>query len=167
MEPAAMSELLAESAIRRVISTYARAVDRLDWDALHNCYHADAIDEHGVYNGDVDGFVDFLRKRMGRFVRTMHIMANPLIEVHGDTADVETYCTAYHRLRADAHGVEHDWTLRVRYLDRFEQRAGQWRIARRTVVYESDRFEVATPTQIPPDRLRGERHEDTLIPATG
>ena len=63
---------------------------------------------------------------------------------------METYFCAYLRVSAEAvaanaaftqagasAGEGHDVTVRGRYVDRVERRAGEWRIARRVTVFES------------------------------
>ena len=48
---------------------------------------------------------------------------------------METYFTALQRDR-DAQGTAREVFLAGRYLDRFEKRGEEWRIAQRTVVYD-------------------------------
>lgn len=129
--------LLAEREIRRVIDTYARGVDRLDFDLVRACYWPDATDDHGPYQGGVDGFIDYLGSALSGFESTMHILGNSLIDVDLSTrtARAETYAVATHRLpQPDAPPI--DWVCGLRYVDRFEQREGRWLIARRVCAYE-------------------------------
>jgi len=62
------------------------------------------------------------------------MVSNISIELAGDFAHVETYLAAVHRVETDE-GLRDDF-LRCRYIDRFERRAGEWKIAKRTVVYD-------------------------------
>jgi hypothetical protein len=67
-----------------------------------------------------------------------------LIEVDGDVARSESYLVAYHRVEHD--GREFDSLLGARYVDRFERRSGEWRIAQRSVIVDWERFdEVQDP----------------------
>lgn len=129
--------LLAERAIERVLHAYARGIDRLDLDLVRSCYWPDATDDHGGYTGGVDGFIEFVRGALARFERTNHFLGNRLVTVDLEQgmASAETYCVAYHRLR-NAAGVECDMTAGLRYVDRFERRDGEWRIARRVCAYD-------------------------------
>ena len=47
-------------AIHDCLVRYARAVDRLDRELLLSVYHADAIEDHGVFVGSPEGFADWV-----------------------------------------------------------------------------------------------------------
>jgi ketosteroid isomerase-like protein len=129
-----LHRLVAESDIRRVLARYARAIDRVDFELLRSCYHPDAIDEHGWYDGGVDGYVEFLKGSLARSDATFHMLGNPLIDVDGDVARTETYCLVWNRSAAG------DRIVQVRYCDRFERRE-DWRIAHRLAVYGPGRLD--------------------------
>jgi hypothetical protein len=38
---------------------FSRGVDRRDWVLALSAYHDDAVDNHGIYNGDARGFIEF------------------------------------------------------------------------------------------------------------
>ena len=158
MADADIEVLLAERAIKEVLHRYARGVDRYDLDLVSTCYWADATDDHGTYQGTVAGFVEDIRTRLLRFERTMHVLANCLIETDlaHDRARAETYCLAFHRFAdgADAGGSPGpaDLTAALRYVDRFERRDGEWRIADRVLAYEWARLDP-----VGPERLLGRR----------
>src|SRR5215207_1086948 len=87
--------------IRDVIYRYCRGIDRCDYELVRSCYHPDAIDDHGDYVGDIEGFLDHVRQGLPRFERTMHFIGNVLVEVdaRGQRARAESYIVAYHHLR--------------------------------------------------------------------
>jgi len=60
-----------------------------------------------------------------------------LIDVNlaNDVARSETSAVAYHRFH-DADGRENHMVAGLRYVDRFERRGGEWRIARRVCAFE-------------------------------
>lgn len=132
-----IDELLAERAISKVLHRYARGIDRLDLDLVRSCYWPDGTDDHGGYSGGVDGFITFVSGALARFDRTNHFLGNILIDVDlaAHEARAETYCVAYHRYR-DATGAEVDMTAGLRYVDRFEERRGEWLIQRRVCAYD-------------------------------
>lgn len=141
--------LLAREEIAGVLHRYARGIDRLDFDLVRSCYHPDAYDDHGTMKGSVDEFVAAAQAFLPRFAATMHFLGNMFIEVDGDVARAETYAVAYHRLEPEgAAGKDDIWG--IRYVDRFERRAGEWRIAHRVVAQEWRRVEP-----VPAGRGRG------------
>ncbi|MEM8745553.1 MAG: nuclear transport factor 2 family protein [Actinomycetota bacterium] len=128
-----VQELLDRQAIGDVLVRYARGIDRLDMELVRSCYHSDARDSHGSFSGTVDEFIAWVEPALiERFESTMHFLGNTVIDLDGDRAHVETYCVAMHRLREQPT----DWLAGVRYVDVFERRAGEWRIADRTVVFD-------------------------------
>jgi ketosteroid isomerase-like protein len=145
--------LLARQEIADVIYRYARGIDRLDFDLVRSCYHDDAYDDHGMFRGNVEEFIDSARRFLPRFAATMHFMGNVLIEVgvDGDAARAraETYAVAYHRQIGEDGGGKDD-VFGIRYVDRFERRNGEWRIAHRVVATEWRRVDP-----VPPGKGRG------------
>jgi SnoaL-like domain len=146
-------ERMADRAqIQDVIFRWCRAIDRLDYDAIRAVFHPDATDSHGIYNGGVDGLINWIRSRHQTISFSMHSVSNILIEFASpDTALVESYCFAVQRYPAEGKsslaqlsgGVEGNATAAMdmmacgRYVDHFERRQGHWRIKRRTVVFDS------------------------------
>ncbi|MEV0699524.1 nuclear transport factor 2 family protein [Saccharopolyspora sp. NPDC050389] len=131
------------SAIERVLFRYARAVDRLDYEGIRDCYFPDAIDNHGGYCGPVDGLVEDIRRRHATIDSSQHFISNVLIDfTDDDTAEVESYCLCYLRQARSVGSAEQDLAIiRCRYVDRFERRGGRWRIADRIVVFDESRTE--------------------------
>ena len=146
-----LQRLLDREAIRDALACYARAVDRGDWALLRSTYHADAWDDHGDYKGPVDGLVEWLDRRFAGTDNSMHFLGNCLVEFAGsDLALVETYFVS-RRLRPPegdecGRAGPRDAMCREawgRYVDRFERRDGQWRVAHRTVVLEASSTSLA------------------------
>ena len=133
--------LLARQQIADVICRYARGIDRLDLELVRACYHPDAYDDHGSMGGTVDAFIAAADTFLRRWTATQHFMGNMLIEIDGELARAETYAVAYHR-REEADGAGKDDVFGIRYVDRFERRAGLWKIAHRVVATEWRRVEV-------------------------
>jgi hypothetical protein len=134
-----LEELSARAEIHDVLLRYCRGLDRVDMDLVRGAFHEDAsIDfPESLHKGGRDGFVDFLSKEMRRFVRTMHLLGNSLIEFDGpDVAHVETYLTADHQGSEEHHWKNQTVKLWARYLDRFERRDGVWLIARRRMLVD-------------------------------
>jgi hypothetical protein len=126
-------------AIQDALARYARGIDRRDWETLRSAYHPDAEIDQADYKGGIDGLIQFIAPRHNLVEQSMHMLTNILIEFDGDDrALVETYYLAFLRGRRpeDPEGALIETRALGRYLDRFERRAGQWRIARRTVVFD-------------------------------
>ncbi len=78
-----------------------------------------------------------MKSRHATIDSSLHYVTNVLIDLDGDTADVESYCLCYLRQApAVAGGPQSRATVKCRYVDRFERRDGQWRIADRIVVFD-------------------------------
>ncbi len=129
----ALQPLLDREAIRECLFRYCRGIDRADEAALRSAYWEDATDCHGAWNGSAGGFIDQALARLRQGGRRVHQVTNVAIELHGDTAAVES---AFFALQAPAAAPARETFLCGRYLDRFERRGGDWRIAARTVVYD-------------------------------
>jgi hypothetical protein len=125
--------LLDKDAIRDCLYRYCRGIDRADEELLRSVYWPDAHDSHGAYVGSASGFVAQAVPRLRSGGRGVHQISNILIELHGDAAAVESSFLA---LQTNAVAPTLETFLCGRYLDRFERRDAQWRIAERTVVYD-------------------------------
>ncbi len=148
-----LQALLDRQEITDILMKYARGIDRCDFDMVAGCYHPGANDDHGSFKGPVEEFLPWVEVQLQRFDSTMHFLGNVLIELHGDQADVETYCVAYHRLKDS----DTDSIAGLRYIDRFERRSNEWRIADRAIVVEWNRVDDVNAPGFGPDYLRGKR----------
>jgi hypothetical protein len=130
-----LDDLLAREAIRDCLHRYCRGIDRLDEACLRSVYWPDATDRHGPFQGTASGFIEWALDKLKTSGRMVHMLSNILIDLRGDVAGVESY---FHALQADrdADGRPQETMLCGRYIDRFTRRAGEWRIAERTVVYD-------------------------------
>jgi hypothetical protein len=142
--------LADKQAIYEVILRYCRGIDRLDMELVRSCYHPGAIDHHTNFEGDVDEFVVWVEEALRRLAGTMHLVGNHLVELDGAAARSETYCTAFHW--ADPGSSIDNVTTGMRYVDTFERRDGEWRIAERFALREWIRME---PNQRGADPLEG------------
>lgn len=138
-----LQALVDKDAIRDVLYRYARAVDRGDSALLRSCYHADATADYGRQNAEGSDAVEAHLEAcalMHNWIETsLHCIGNVLIELDGDVATVESYLVDTLRpVDADqpVPGQQVLLQLFARYVDRFEKRDGQWRIARRVTVQD-------------------------------
>jgi hypothetical protein len=132
-------------AIQDCMYRWCRSVDRLDFKAMRQVFHPDATDNHGIFNGNLDGLIDWISNRHQGIPFSMHAISNMLIEFAGpDIALVETYVRTTQRYPAEAKQAlvqlsggkmgAKGAAMDLFTCSRFERRAGEWRIARRTLV---------------------------------
>ena len=140
--------------IADVVYKYCRAIDRMDRELLESVFHEDSIHHHGEYEGPSSDFCNFAFDILAEMEFTQHLVGNLLIEVDGNTAWSEAYWTAFHRIAKGKESdmgflAEHDSSIDEdvfvsgRYIDRFEKRNGEWKIAKRQGVHDWVRFEPA------------------------
>lgn len=127
---------------------------------MASVYHPDATDDHGRFKGTGLDFAAYAVPRLTeRYQGTMHSITNTVIDFAGaDLAHVESHVCARH-WREDGEG---SWmeTFGGRYVDRFERRDGEWKIADRVVVHEWSTLEPVTAA-FPPERfVQGRRDGD-------
>jgi hypothetical protein len=129
-------------AIEQLLYRYARGIDRCDEAALTSIWWPSARADYG--NGEVDAleWSASVLPALSAMLRTQHFLGNILIELKGDAAAVETYCRAYHELESEDGRIEME--VGGRYLDRFERRDGEWRIAHRRYVLDWNRNTPST-----------------------
>ena len=145
MTPDDQREFLDRLEIRTLVDRYARAADRVDGDGA-----ASLFTEQGALRIFHRGIVDPVRERIGReaiataftglsrYDVTLHVVANHLVEIDGDTAVGETYCLAHHVRSIDEGEAAHlsDLMMAIRYLDTFVRTVSGWRIAQRHLQLE-------------------------------
>jgi hypothetical protein len=135
---AAIDTLLARDAILQVLARYARGVDRTDPDLLQSCYFPDAIEEHGsTFTGNAFEYVKTSVPRVKKMGVMQHLLGSSYIDFDANRAYVETYLWTFARFIKD--GVDYDTFTGGRLIDRFECRAGVWKIAHRRTVFDWNR----------------------------
>lgn len=152
---AALADLVARRDIEAVLTRYCRALDRADLALMETVYWPDGLDIHGIYEGNAGEFVPYIiREIRNFFVMGTHCLLNIAIEVDGDRASSESYLYSPCQVRQDRlEGIfgaryaalcaglgldpeREQFVMAGRYLDRFERRNGEWRIAQRRVVMD-------------------------------
>jgi hypothetical protein len=121
-------------AIEAALVRYTHGVDRIDVAMIKSAFWPEAIDDHGMYVGNAHDFADFLGQTLSPGAAMTHVLTNIHIELDGAKAKVESYVTATNVLPPDRGSFR--YVLAGRYLDRFERREGEWRIASRTLVVD-------------------------------
>lgn len=163
MDPHQLSD---RQEIDDVLKKYYRGIDRTDYDLVRSCFFDDAQTDYGpFFKGGLNEFLDYLRgpTALGGFTRTFHFAGNTIIEIDGDVAHTEVYVMAQHTAKED-----HAWAgafliTWLRYVDRFERRDGEWRIAKRRVVVEWVRRDTAGGWEELPPEAQGRRDQHDAV----
>ncbi|MES2535852.1 MAG: acetate--CoA ligase family protein [Pseudomonadota bacterium] len=96
---------------------------------------SDATDNHGPYKGSATGFIDWAVEKLKDSGRLVHMLGNISIVLRGPAAAVESYFQAFQADKT-ASGEVRETFLCGRYIDRFEKRGDEWRVAQRVVTYD-------------------------------
>ena len=127
-----LDALLDKQEIMECLTRFSRGMDRFDRELYLSAFHADADMAAGPYVGDVPGCYDWaMPMHEAGQVLTHHSLLNNTTEIDGDVAHSETYYLFVARNRDESL-----WMAGGRYLDRFERRGGEWKIAFRTNIIE-------------------------------
>jgi hypothetical protein len=129
-----LRSFLDQAKIRDCIVRLARGEDRRDAGLIRASYWPDSRSDYGVFEGDFDAYLAWVVPGADAITNTQHVLGQSFIELAGDKASVETQVISYHRV--DMGEGERDTCIGGRYLDRFERRGGEWRIAHRTMLYD-------------------------------
>jgi hypothetical protein len=128
-----LQELLDRQDIVDCLHRYARGLDRLDEALALSAFHEDAHDYHaGVVVGSPRDVYGWFMSLQDDSEATQHFLTNITIDLDGDSAHVESYWFAPIKLRSERDAQLHGG----RYIDRFERRNGEWKIATRVVLPE-------------------------------
>jgi hypothetical protein len=158
----ALRELADRVAIADVLARYCRGVDRCDAELVASAFHPDAVDEHSYTTLAGTEVGPFLVERMRTvFTNTLHNLLNSRVSIDGDQADGETYFVAW--LVREQDGARIVEQAAGRYVDRFERRGGEWRIAHRVVLPEvSVRMSETAPEHLQYVSARPQRSRDDV-----
>jgi hypothetical protein len=137
----AAEALIAKEAIRTVLYRCCRAADRCDEELLATAFYHDAVIDHGRAISGGEFVTQGLDRLRNLWEATHHMLGQIYIELDEDGADSEAYLIAHHITRAEGGKPASIVRFGGRYIDRFECRETEWRIARRVLV--KDWYEVA------------------------
>lgn len=131
-----VTQLADKDAIRTLIYTYCRSVDRCDVPLGHAVWHEDGVADYGAdyYQGPGKGVIDKICANHLHLLSHSHQVSNVLIELHGEKAGSESYVTG--TMRMDRDGRRMAMEVIGRYLDKWEKRDGRWGLVYRGVVFD-------------------------------
>jgi len=123
--------LVDRQAILDCIRRYARGVDRHDEELMASAFWPDAQINYGSWSGPPHLFTGWANEgHDSKYIAHLHNLTTQTADIHGDTAHVESYITYFLREKDREH-------VRVgigRYIEQYERRNGEWRIAVREFV---------------------------------
>lgn len=132
---AEIAEYIANAKIRECVVRLARGEDRRNAEQITASYWPDSITDYGVFEGDFAAYLAWVVPGADAIKNTQHVLGQTYIELRGDTRALgETHVISYHRV--DMGAGDRDTCIGGRYLDEFEKRDGEWRIAKRTMLYD-------------------------------
>jgi hypothetical protein len=149
--PIDLRRMADRMAIQDCLHRYARGIDRRNWEFLASAFHPGATLDQGDFKGTIEQMLENVAARHAAIEQSAHLLTNIQIEfADTELAVVETYYLAYLR---NAHlpaivrmallgggapdSSKIDMRSLGRYIDRFERRNGEWRIAKRICIAET------------------------------
>ncbi len=135
--------LLDKTAIRDVVESWALWRDAGEWERLHTTFHPGAIFKATWFHGPFERFVELSAEMLRRGGKSIHFLGGATVDVVGNRALSITKMQILSRSVLD--GVEVDVCCNGRFYDRFEKRAGEWRIAFRDCIYDKSRVDPVEP----------------------
>ena len=134
----AQRDIAVRVALRLLVDTYARDVDRRDTTAVADLFTEDGrLVTHfhpgpdglpSVRSGRAE-IVSALVAGLRPYRATTHIVGGQVVTIAGDGATGETACLAHHLYERD--GGPRLLVMAVRYRDTYVHAAGSWRFAER------------------------------------
>jgi SnoaL-like domain len=159
---ARLHALADKQEIFELSATYMRGLDRLDAELVKSVYFEDASDNRGFFTGTGWQLAELAIAMLKEHDFNHHMLGQGNIHLEGDVAYGEIYFQAFHRLREN--GIERDFVILGRYVDRYERRDNVWKIAHRSELNDFARMDPATDDWLRehPEALRGYRGDQDL-----
>lgn len=121
---------------------YARCVDRCEFDDLPNIFAQEArliaVDGAGETLYGFDGLEEIAAalELISMYDACFHMLGQQqLLELAGDTARTETYCTASHFHQLN--GEEQVYVMYIRYVDELRRVEGGWQFLERRLCVDA------------------------------
>jgi hypothetical protein len=159
-----LERLIDRQDILDCLTRFSRGLDRFDREVFLSAFHPDATIAAGSFVGGPVELYDWASKMHDQGqTATHHSLLNHTCDIDGDVAHTETYY-----LFAARNRDETNWLAGGRYLDRFERRHGEWKIALRTNVIEWSGMLPTMPipfSDVPGIELNGVPSRDKTDPS--
>jgi hypothetical protein len=125
--------------VSEMVSRYAHALDRQNWEAFHGIFDEEIKVELPHVPSDSpavsrEAFVQMVVDTVGGFEATHHPIANHVVTIDGDSATCLCYAQAYHTVPTER-GIEDYCVVRGFYDWGLRRTADGWRINRMKVEF--------------------------------
>lgn len=131
---ALLEQVEAKQALQQLNARFSRAMDRMDRCLMVSLWTDDGEIDWGAHKGSVKPFVIAATSPDDSLERSFHSVSNEYFEVDGHSAIGEVSVIIVSTVVEE--GAKVDRLVGGRYLDRYRQEGGQWKIARRTFVHD-------------------------------
>ena len=131
---AQLQAVVDKAQITECIIRLARGEDRRDAALIRACWWPGATYDYGVQNGSFDEYLAWVVPGADAIKNTQHVLGQSHVELGNASAKAETHVISYHRI--DMGAGDKDTCIGGRYLDSFEKREDEWRIASRVMLYD-------------------------------
>ncbi len=147
--------------VRGALLSYCRGIDRLDPTAILAAFHPGAmLIDYGPEPTTIEAFTErVIPSLRSRYRSTQHRITNLMVDIDGPSVLAEAYILAFHVQPGEsaeensARGPDPETaaqdrlvTFNGRYIDRYTERDGQWRISERHLRCDWSRVEVIEET---------------------
>lgn len=139
-DAAKFQEMVARAEIYDCLVRICRGSDRFDEALFLSAFHPDAITDVGENTCSPAELYAWSVQVGGASISQHHNLLNHSCEVNGDLAHAETYYFFISKV-----SEEKNWVVGGRYVDRFDRRDGEWKIALRYNLMEWSGFMPALP----------------------
>ena len=131
-------------AISELINAWVYHRDRGNWDQLRDTFWPEGTISLSWFDGPFEKFVDSSKELAEKGSPAKHMVDQPFVKINGNRAVSEANVILLGR--GVGGPLEIDLTTYLRFYDLLEKREGQWRILKRTAIYEKDRIDCVRPS---------------------
>ena len=132
-----MSQALLERLeISELVQSWALYRDTGDWDKLRQTVHPDGTMTATWFHGTFEAFISAIQDAWRKGSSSQHFQGGTVVEVLGTKAIAQTRMAIL--VRGKLEDVSVDVNCLGVFYDRVEKRNGEWRIAKRNVIYDKD-----------------------------
>lgn len=147
-----MSESDDRREIEDLLAMAAHASDRRDFDLIRSLYAEGAYENHGEYQGDVNGYIEFAKKTVEGMAAASHLFLRSLIAISGDDAESESVLQIFYQLKGSP---PTNVICMCRQFDRYVRTPRGWRFIYRGLCYDWMQSFAADEVHLPLGTLKG------------